>query len=303
MDVRQLRAFVKAIECRSLSKASKDLGVGQPALGMRLKSLEQELSVPLIRRHSRGVEPTPAGQVLLDHAVDVLDSIDRLTATLKRGRKPSGTVSIGIVGAITPSFLPSLVIECRRLHPQLKLRMLRIAGTDLADAIEDRSIDMALLNWWSDAVDPRVSCRRLQSDRLVLLSPPGTAGAGEPVALAECVSLPLILPGRPSGVRILLERRCEAARLALNCIAEVQSPSMTKALVASAIGHTVMPSQSVGSGASTGRFVMRPIDDPELAFDLHLATAAAGPPSPSGEAVIGVMRTILSDGRPSAVRA
>src|SRR3982751_4338470 len=77
MNLRQLRYFVKIVELGNMTRAAESLYVAQPALGMQVRQLEEDLGVTLLIRHSRGVEPTPAGRLLHTRAIEILALVDR----------------------------------------------------------------------------------------------------------------------------------------------------------------------------------------------------------------------------------
>jgi len=68
MDMRQLKYFVQIVESGSLSKASRQLFIAQPALSLQMSRLEDEVGKPLLVRSSRGVTPTENGEALYHHA-------------------------------------------------------------------------------------------------------------------------------------------------------------------------------------------------------------------------------------------
>src|SRR5262249_39102489 len=68
VDFRKLKYFVAVSEQKSFTKAAEILRIAQPALGLQIRQLEQQLKVQLLVRHSRGVEMTDAGAILLEHA-------------------------------------------------------------------------------------------------------------------------------------------------------------------------------------------------------------------------------------------
>lgn len=83
MELRQLRYFVRIVETGSMGIAALDLGIGVSALSQQMTRLENELSIRLLQRTSRGVTPTNAGlafysqaQLALRHADDAI-LIDR----------------------------------------------------------------------------------------------------------------------------------------------------------------------------------------------------------------------------------
>ena len=68
MNLRQLKYFVGVVEAGNMTRAAEQLHVAQTALGMQIRQLEEDLGVALLVRHSRGVEPTKAGALLLARA-------------------------------------------------------------------------------------------------------------------------------------------------------------------------------------------------------------------------------------------
>ena len=61
MNFRQLNYFVRVIDAGNMTRAAEQLNVAQPALGMQIKQLEEELGVALLVRHSRGIRANGCG--------------------------------------------------------------------------------------------------------------------------------------------------------------------------------------------------------------------------------------------------
>ena len=76
MDIRQLRYFSAIAEAGSFTKAAERVRIAQPALGLQIKKLEEELGTVLLVRHSRGVQVTEAGALLLRHAGSILQLVE-----------------------------------------------------------------------------------------------------------------------------------------------------------------------------------------------------------------------------------
>lgn len=95
MELRQLESFVAIVEEGSLSAASKRHHLSQPALSQQLQALEQELGETLLHRHPRGIEPTAAGELLLEHARVMLAQAERLQGEFQGRRElESGSFSL-----------------------------------------------------------------------------------------------------------------------------------------------------------------------------------------------------------------
>ncbi|MBV6306545.1 LysR family transcriptional regulator [Candidimonas humi] len=76
-DLTSLRLFVAVCDQRSLARAGEQAHLGVSAISKRMTQLEEQLNVPLLLRHRRGVAPTPAGEILLEHARTMLSGADR----------------------------------------------------------------------------------------------------------------------------------------------------------------------------------------------------------------------------------
>lgn len=83
VELRHLRAFVSVARHRSFSRAAEELLITQPALSRTIAQLERQLSVRLLDRSSRHVEPTDTGAEFLVHAERVLATMDQALAAAR----------------------------------------------------------------------------------------------------------------------------------------------------------------------------------------------------------------------------
>ena len=78
MNFQHLRYVVEVEKVKSISKAAKNLYMGQPNLSKAIKDLEKELGITIFRRTSKGVEPTTRGIEFLQYANTILSQLDEL---------------------------------------------------------------------------------------------------------------------------------------------------------------------------------------------------------------------------------
>src|SRR5438105_14184313 len=76
-DLRHLRTFVSVAEQRHFARAAELLDLTQPAVSKHVRRLELDVGTQLLRRTSREVELTPAGESLLEDARRLLEHADR----------------------------------------------------------------------------------------------------------------------------------------------------------------------------------------------------------------------------------
>ena len=80
IDLKTLRLLVAVCDHRNMARAAEQEHIEPSAISKRIAQLEADLGTPLLLRSRRGVEPTPAGIALLEHARTVLFTMDRIAA-------------------------------------------------------------------------------------------------------------------------------------------------------------------------------------------------------------------------------
>lgn len=98
MELRQLRNFVAIAEELHFSRAAKRQHVVQSTLSQQLHSLESGLGVRLLDRDTHYVELTPAGQVLLVNARQILADVERAAAAVRRAARTTPVLRAGVPG-------------------------------------------------------------------------------------------------------------------------------------------------------------------------------------------------------------
>jgi len=116
LETAELLAFVKIVETRSLSRAALELGVPRATLGRRLARLESRLSTRLLRRTTRSITITDAGELLYQRARLVLEAVAQAEASV---RNPDdavrGDVRVSVPPLNTPEFADMLLAFTARL--------------------------------------------------------------------------------------------------------------------------------------------------------------------------------------------
>ncbi len=83
MTLHQLKIWTTVARRRSMTKTANELGIRQPSVTQQIKLLEKEYRLKLYEVNGRGIEPTPAGRLLLKYAKKVLLQVNNLEKTLK----------------------------------------------------------------------------------------------------------------------------------------------------------------------------------------------------------------------------
>jgi DNA-binding transcriptional LysR family regulator len=147
MELRHLRYFRAVAEERHFGRAATRLHMAQPPLSQQIKQLEDELGVRLLRRTTRRVDLTPAGEAYLVRVRSILDAVDAAGDEAQRiGSGLEGRLVVGCVGSATYSLLPALARALREQLPGVDFGFRgEMLSPDQVAALRDGSIDLGLL--------------------------------------------------------------------------------------------------------------------------------------------------------------
>ncbi|WP_129648486.1 LysR family transcriptional regulator [Peristeroidobacter agariperforans] len=130
MTLEDLRILVAACEAGSMSSLARELQRTQSSISQHIARLEAELGIRLFERHARGVQPTAAGKILKDFALEGLDAIEvglQRVRALQHGESDTLTITTG--GTTVRHFMRHAVVRFRKEHPGVNLRFLPASST------------------------------------------------------------------------------------------------------------------------------------------------------------------------------
>jgi DNA-binding transcriptional LysR family regulator len=123
LETAELLAFAKTVEAQSFSRAAAELGIPRATLSRRLARLEERLGVRLLRRTTRSLALTDAGEALHQHARVVLDAVRHAEASV---RKADGAVRGDLRVSLPPlagSSVHAMIGGFARRYPEVRLQI------------------------------------------------------------------------------------------------------------------------------------------------------------------------------------
>jgi DNA-binding transcriptional LysR family regulator len=145
LDIDLLRSFAVIAEVKALSRAAARVGRTQSALSQQMKRLEEIVDQPLFQRTGRGVVLTNPGERLLVHAQRILRLHDEAMADLC-GKGLSGSIRFGCPDDYAAVFLPALLRQFSRQHPQAQVEVVCGPTPRLIEQLDMRAVDLALIS-------------------------------------------------------------------------------------------------------------------------------------------------------------
>lgn len=296
MDIKQLRYFLGVVEAKSLTKAAEALNIAQPAIGMQIRKLEDELGVRLLVRHSRGVVPTEAGTRLETHAKSLLREFDRARQDVADiGGEPRGRVAVGMTKAVMHVMASKLVATCRQKYPNLFLQIGEAMSRQLEGWMIGGRLDIVLT--FNPPDDPDLVSEPVAEENMHLIAPVGHPLAGSSgVRLHELLSYDFILTSRQvSYFRVLLEETAKSRGVDVHVVCEADSVASTVELVRGGLGCAAMPVGAVRAEIDAGQIIALPIIEPPIRRVLNLTYLKKSVSSKALDTVCEEIRRIVSE--------
>ena len=275
MDLHQLEYFVAIADAGSFSRAAVELDLAQPSLSRQIALLETELGQRLLTRTGRGAVVTEAGGTLLVYARAMLDSAERVKSELRDMHdSPGGRVVVGMPPRVALGLSVRLVQRFRERFPRALLTVLEGLSVPLRESLIAGRLDIALL--FDPPASPQLAYQPLNRERLLLVAPPGSR-LPQRIGLSALADYPMLLPSAPNAIRSLVNAVLRPRRIELRILAEVGAVHTVLALVAKAVGCTIIPESALGVSKEGASLPRAPIGPPAIWNELVLAVPRARP--------------------------
>lgn len=259
------------MEAGNITRAAELLYVAQPALGMQIRQLEQELEVTLLKRHSRGVSPTRAGQILYERACEMLRLMEESEREVRAaGRQEREGIVLGLTNGFANVVGRELISRARQQLPEVNLSLVEERSLVLVEGLERHEIDIAL----AYEVHERPSVTRVplvEEETLFVCKPDhGEQGQEASIDFSELARYQLAMPGPRDGVRQQVLATAKRLALELHVTLDVSSISVMKSMVSAGDACAVMPYGNVVAELERGTILGRRIVNPPLKRTLYL---------------------------------
>jgi len=292
MDLKQLEYFVAVVDLGGFTRASRLLGVAQPAISRQVRGLEVELHQSLLLRNGRGAVPTEAGKRLLDHARSILQQVERARREVDEVKgAPVGHVAIGLPPTLALVLTAPIVREFRRRYPKATVSIVEGLSVNILEWVVVGRADVGVL--YNPVRSPAVELLPLLAEDLCLIGP-RSAGRKSAVRLRDLPDYPLIIPSRPHAIRTLVEDRLATMGLRPQVALEIDAIGAILELVAEGQGYAVLSPRAVQSAEVGRKLVARPIAQPALRSSLAMAVSAQRPARPVQIAAAELVREMLT---------
>lgn len=272
LDYRSL-TFLEVYRQRSYTQAARALLITQPAVSHHIHFLESYYGCSLFKKTSRGVEPTPAADMLYGQIQAMRNDEDRMRSDIRELASNQNTCQcapliFGCTRTIADYVAPQLVTHHLERRPGSSVSLQTGNTRSLLHALEEGRIDFALVEGSFDR--SRFSFETLSRERYIAVgcarpqSSDAAANLQRPDSICSLFGYPLILREAGSGTREILQKHLAARDLSTADFArviELGSIPAIKACVRAGQGISFMYRTAVERELANGELVdITPLD-------------------------------------------
>jgi len=146
--------YVLAVaEERNLTKAAQRLYISQPTLTLSLNRLEEELGTKLFDRSRSPIIITAAGQFYLDRMKQIARAERSLRTDLQFFSHPKHSLIIGIGQVRGNSWIPKILPEFIRLHPDVNIQVLQKTEETIYEGLTQNRVDLVIGSYPTASAD------------------------------------------------------------------------------------------------------------------------------------------------------
>jgi DNA-binding transcriptional LysR family regulator len=245
LNVARLRVLAEVAKRGSFSGAADALSYTQSAVSQQVATLEAETGMTLLERRARGVQVTPAGQVLVEHAEGILARLEAAESEISAiAGLRAGRLRMASFPTAGATLMPLAIATFRSSYPEVELTLSEGEPEEIAPRLSAGEFDLALLFEFGEPEEAVESLMRVE-----LLEDPMYLALPREHPLAEKGGLRLedlrgeawVQTSHASPCARHVVRSCHAAGFEPNVSFESDDYQTVQGLVAAGVGVALIP--------------------------------------------------------------
>lgn len=264
LDLTTLRLFIAVCEAGNIARAAGKANIVGSAISKRLALLEHQVGTQLLQRKRHGVVPTPAGQTLLEHARNMLDSAARIERDMQgfAGGARGQVRILASVSAMTESLADDVAAFLQRpANRSIQVDIEERVSPEIVRGVREGLASLGVC-WDAADIGALQSCP-YRSDHLCIAVPRRHAlAARKAVRFEDTLDFEHVSLAINSAVQVMLQRR--AAQLGRKLVHRVIVSNFEAALrvVRAGLAISVVPREVAEARAIEDGLTIVPLAEP-----------------------------------------
>lgn len=264
----QLEIFYKIVQLKSVTKASEELFLTQPAVSIQLKKFQDQFHIPLFEVVGRKIYITEFGEEIALAAKKILDEVNAINyKALSFQGELAGKLKIAIVSTAKYA-MPYFLSDFTRENTGVDLIMDVTNKAEVVRSLENNEVDFAMVS----VIPKKLKIERveLMANKLYLVGGKQFNLDTKTFSHKRFEQLPLIYREQGSATRNAMERYISSHKISTYKKIELTSNEALKQAVIAGLGFSIMPLIGIKNELNTGDLQIIPVADLPITTNWNL---------------------------------
>ncbi|PKH51178.1 LysR family transcriptional regulator [Tenacibaculum sp. Bg11-29] len=254
----QLEIFRKIAEVKSVTKASEQLFLTQPAVSIQLKNFQDQFKLPLFEIVGRKLYITEFGEEISNTAAKILDEVEAINykSALFEG-KLAGKLKIAIVSTAKYA-MPYFLSDFIKKNEMVDLTMDVTNKMSVIRSLENNECDFAMVS----TIPKKLNIERIElmKNSLYFVANKNYKTVDKSI-LKELNKTPFIFRENGSATRLAMEKYLIKHKIKIQKKMELTSNEAVKQAVIAGLGISIMPAIGIKNELLKGELQILNIKD------------------------------------------
>lgn len=298
IKVQDLRMIIALDEHGTILNAATVMGLSQPAITKRLQDLEKDLGITLFHRMSRGVEPTPYGEIIIKHAHIILNQLrdaEGEVSDLSAGL--GGRLRIGIPVAASTNLVAEAMVSLLEKRKNVQVTLVEDYNIRLIPSLKRGNLDLIVGRLPNKTQYDDISIESFYKESLQLVVRKGHPITSKAKITAEdLLACNWLMPPQDSIMYSQIENffKKQSMPLPNASIYSLSHVGSVKVLRNQDL-IAAFPRESITEDVESGRIEVLNVDLSEEATDIGIVTRQNGFNSPAAQMFMDIIREIAKN--------
>jgi DNA-binding transcriptional LysR family regulator len=264
----QLEIFYKISELKSVTKASEELFLTQPAVSIQLKKFQDQFKNPLFEVVGRKIYITEFGEEIAKAAAIVLEDLQSLNyKALSFQGELAGKLKISIVSTAKYA-MPYFLADFIGKHTSVDLVMDVTNKAEVVRSLESNDVDFAMVS--TIPKNLKIDRVQLMENKLYLVGGRQYKHVSDDLSPKIFEQLPLIYREQGSATRNAMERFIASHKISTYKKMELTSNEAVKQAVVAGLGFSIVPLIGIKNELVNGDLQIIPVKDLPIVTNWNL---------------------------------
>jgi LysR family transcriptional regulator, low CO2-responsive transcriptional regulator len=235
----QLQIFLKVVQTESVTKASEELHLTQPAVSIQLKNFQDQFDIPLTEVIGRKIYITDFGYEIAEAAENIINQVYAINhKTMAYKGQLTGKLKISVVST-GKYIMPYFLADFMKNHQGIELKMDVTNKSQVIESLENNRVDFALVSILPTTLN--IEKLDLFENKLYLVGSENLKNKSKLSTQEIFEKLPLIFREKGSGTLQTMENFIAGNNINIIKKMELSSNEAVKQALIAGLGYSIMP--------------------------------------------------------------